>query len=66
MALPSRITVMNLLFAKPAAVTAAGGGQRKEESIHMKHIIAVLLENEPGALSRVVGFFRPVATTSNR
>ena len=24
---------------------------------HMKHIIAVLLENEPGALSRVVGLF---------
>ena len=23
----------------------------------MKHIIAVLLENEPGALSRVVGLF---------
>jgi acetolactate synthase small subunit len=31
----------------------------------MKHIIAVLLENEAGALSRVVGCFLPVATTSN-
>jgi acetolactate synthase small subunit len=30
----------------------------------MKHIIAVLLENEPGALSRVVALFLPVATTS--
>ena len=26
----------------------------------MKHIIAVLLENEPGALSRVVALFRGV------
>jgi acetolactate synthase-1/3 small subunit len=25
--------------------------------MHMKHIIAVLLENEPGALSRVVALF---------
>jgi acetolactate synthase I/III small subunit len=39
------------------AVTAACGGQRKEDAIFMKHIIAVLLENEPGALSRVVGLF---------
>jgi len=39
------------------AVTATGGGQRKEDSHNMKHIIAVLLENEPGALSRVVGLF---------
>tara|TARA_B110000503_G_C7052323_1_gene372877 strand:- start:322 stop:873 length:552 start_codon:yes stop_codon:yes gene_type:complete len=38
-------------------VTAARGGQRKEEAYLMKHIIAVLLENEPGALSRVVGLF---------
>jgi acetolactate synthase small subunit len=30
----------------------------------MKHIIAVLLENEPGALSRVVALFSPAATTS--
>lgn len=29
----------------------------------MRHIISVLLENEPGALSRVVGLFLPVATT---
>jgi acetolactate synthase-1/3 small subunit len=29
---------------------------QKEES-HMKHIIAVLIENEAGALSRVVGLF---------
>ena len=32
------------------------GGRREEES-HMKHIIAVLIENEAGALSRVVGLF---------
>ena len=37
-------------------VTAIRGGRRKEESF-MKHIIALLLENEPGALSRVVGLF---------
>lgn len=30
----------------------------------MKHVISVLLENEPGALSRVVGLFRRGATTS--
>jgi acetolactate synthase small subunit len=30
----------------------------------MRHIISVLLENEPGALSRVVGLFS--ATTSRR
>jgi acetolactate synthase small subunit len=30
----------------------------------MKHIIALLLENEAGALSRVVACFRPAATTS--
>jgi acetolactate synthase small subunit len=30
----------------------------------MKHIIAVLLENEPGALSRVVACSPPAATTS--
>jgi acetolactate synthase small subunit len=30
----------------------------------MRHIISLLLENEPGALSRVVGFFRNVTTTS--
>ena len=31
----------------------------------MKHVISVLLENEPGALSRVVGLSR-AATTSRR
>jgi acetolactate synthase I/III small subunit len=38
------------------AVTASGAGRAAKES-HMKHIIAVLLENEPGALSRVVALF---------
>ena len=38
------------------AVTAAGAEER-EGRIDMKHIIAVLLENEPGALSRVVALF---------
>ena len=42
---------------RACALPPGGGGQRKEESHHMKHIIAVLLENEPGALSRVVGLF---------
>lgn len=32
----------------------------------MKHVISVLLENEPGALSRVVGLFSARATTSRR
>src|SRR4249920_1786484 len=35
---------------------ASGEGTEKRNRI-MKHIIAVLLENEPGALSRVVGLF---------
>ena len=38
------------------AVTAAGMGLAAKET-NMKHIIAVLLENEPGALSRVVALF---------
>jgi acetolactate synthase I/III small subunit len=38
------------------AVTATGFEERAGR-IHMKHIIAVLLENEPGALSRVVALF---------
>jgi len=33
-----------------------GAGERAEP-FDMKHIIALLLENEPGALSRVVGLF---------
>jgi acetolactate synthase I/III small subunit len=38
------------------AVTAAGREERVRRTT-MKHIIAVLLENEPGALSRVVALF---------
>ena len=38
-------------------LTGDRGGHRKAEPQTMKHIIAVLLENEPGALSRVVGLF---------
>src|ERR1700754_528666 len=38
------------------AVTASGTGLAAKDS-DMKHIIAVLLENEPGALSRVVALF---------
>ena len=34
-----------------------GEGSKKRNLFIMKHIIAVLLENEPGALSRVVGLF---------
>jgi acetolactate synthase regulatory subunit len=36
---------------------APGEGSEKRNLSFMKHIIAVLLENEPGALSRVVGLF---------
>lgn len=36
---------------------AGEGGEKRSRSQDMKHIIAVLLENEPGALSRVVGLF---------
>jgi acetolactate synthase-1/3 small subunit len=39
------------------AVTAAGAEERGPQETCMKHIIAVLLENEPGALSRVVALF---------
>ena len=39
------------------AVTAAGRRRARQDEQHMKHIIAVLLENEPGALSRVVALF---------
>jgi len=39
-----------------SAVTAAGA-EESEGRNDMKHIIAVLLENEPGALSRVVALF---------
>jgi acetolactate synthase-1/3 small subunit len=38
------------------AVTAAGAEER-EGRTEMKHVIAVLMENEPGALSRVVALF---------
>jgi acetolactate synthase I/III small subunit len=38
------------------AVTAAGAEER-EGRTDMKHVIAVLMENEPGALSRVVDLF---------
>lgn len=36
---------------------APGRAAKKRNLSFMKHIIAVLLENEPGALSRVVGLF---------
>ena len=43
------------------ALPKRGGYRRPTERCashtHMKHIIALLLENEPGALSRVVGLF---------
>jgi acetolactate synthase I/III small subunit len=39
------------------AVTAAGAEESEGRKNDMKHIIAVLLENEPGALSRVVALF---------
>jgi acetolactate synthase-1/3 small subunit len=42
--------------SQSATVTAVVAEER-EGRIHMKHIIAVLLENEPGALSRVVALF---------
>jgi acetolactate synthase-1/3 small subunit len=47
---------MNLLLAEPVHYRAQGRAAKRGQ-IFMKHIIAVLLENEPGALSRVVGLF---------
>ena len=47
---------VSLMLRGSPAVTAAGTGGAAKES-DMKHIIAVLLENEPGALSRVVALF---------
>jgi len=46
---------MSLLFAEPGCYRNQGRAAKR--GIQMKHIIAVLLENEPGALSRVVGLF---------
>jgi hypothetical protein len=53
----------------PSHGVAKGRGYRcrpeeRAKETTMKHIIAVLLENEPGALSRVVACSRPAATTS--
>ena len=48
------------IFNDRGAWPRAGDYRRRSEEReerHMKHIIAVLLENEPGALSRVVGLF---------
>jgi acetolactate synthase-1/3 small subunit len=41
------------------SLPAAGAGRPTAQADHkiMRHIISVLLENEPGALSRVVGLF---------
>jgi acetolactate synthase-1/3 small subunit len=47
---------MNLLAAELSGYRRAGRAPKRGNQI-MKHIIAVLLENEPGALSRVVGLF---------
>src|SRR5439155_7225887 len=51
--------VTRRIYCVPSPLlTGCGGGHRNEEpEDNMKHIIAVLLENEPGALSRVVGLF---------
>ena len=48
---------MNLLPAEPAHYRVRGRAAKRGIAKFMKHIIAVLLENEPGALSRVVGLF---------
>jgi prephenate dehydratase len=45
------------IVCQARALPCAGEGSEKRNLIIMKHIIAVLLENEPGALSRVVGLF---------
>ena len=50
------LTSIDELLAAEPALPCAGEGTEKRNRI-MKHIIAVLLENEPGALSRVVGLF---------
>src|SRR6185503_13123036 len=44
-------------LAEPAHYRERGRAPKRGIEIPMKHIIAVLLENEPGALSRVVGLF---------
>ena len=44
------------IVRRARALPCAGEGDEKRNQ-QMKHIIAVLLENEPGALSRVVGLF---------
>jgi acetolactate synthase-1/3 small subunit len=41
----------------PGPAVTAAGLKRAKDDLTMKHIIALLLENEPGALSRVVGLF---------
>jgi acetolactate synthase-1/3 small subunit len=44
------------IVRRARALPCAGeGGEKRNQQ--MKHIIAILLENEPGALSRVVGLF---------
>jgi acetolactate synthase small subunit len=54
---PARQFSRRIYCVPSLLLTGSRGGHRKEESHHMKHIIAVLMENEPGALSRVVGLF---------
>jgi len=53
----ARFSTTDLIAAWPSV---AGYRRRREERAEpntMKHIIALLLENEPGALSRVVALF---------
>ena len=44
------------MACRARTLPCAGEGRANEDA-DMKHIIAVLLENEAGALSRVVGLF---------
>jgi len=50
------LNLTNLWSAKPAGYRRRGRAAKRGIE-NMKHIISLLLENEPGALSRVVGLF---------
>src|SRR4030095_15027930 len=54
---PASTTPEESIVRRACALPCAGEGGEKRNHIHMKHIIAVPMNNEPGALSRVVGLF---------
>jgi acetolactate synthase-1/2/3 large subunit len=58
------LSIARRIYCPPSPRVTVRGGEKRNRD--MKHIIAVLLENEAGALSRVVGLFSARATTSSR